>query len=183
MNELFTFMLERQGRFYAKHPKPYLGLVNAASKRSAGVILLKLLVASQDQERLKSNFPQNLDTPFLAALNSLAVDLEVNVVARCAGLIECVQNDPAPSSHFPETFAHGELIRASMREVRFIHRSVQDCLIENENGAILFRTAHIAEQDALKRLMTASAIRRFINANHSNMDMTFRYARKIYTGF
>ncbi|KIW87007.1 uncharacterized protein Z519_12304 [Cladophialophora bantiana CBS 173.52] len=88
MNELFMFLLERQDTFYAKHPKPYLRLVDVATRGHTKLTLFEMLVASQEQETLRCYFPDNLDTQFLVSLDAMAENFEANVIARCAGLVE-----------------------------------------------------------------------------------------------
>ena len=46
MNDLFQCLLERQDKFYRKHPKPYLRLILTAARHDINVTMLELLLAS-----------------------------------------------------------------------------------------------------------------------------------------
>ena len=185
MNELFTFLLERQDTFYAKHPKPYLRLLDVASKKNNQVTVLELFIASEDQEKVRSRFPVNLvdddHDEYSAALDSSVVDLEVNVVARCAGLVECTHNS-LRGRPFPDTYPYKNLAKMRDTKVKFIHRSAQDFLAEGEKGSALLQSCSISEQDALKRLMTASALTYLINRVDTDVDTPLYYARCIHGG-
>jgi hypothetical protein len=160
MNELFTFLLERQDKFYAKHPKPYLRLLDVATKNDPGVTVLELFIASENQDIVRSRFPvkpDDNDDEYLAALNNSAVNFEANLVDRCAGLVECKQKR-FRCPKYDDAYPYENLARLQDMEVNFIHRSVQDFLAEGEEGIALLRSYSISEQDAWKRLMTASAL-------------------------
>jgi hypothetical protein len=177
MNELFTFLLERQDKFYAKYPKPYLHLLDVATKKDKYVTVLELFIASEDQEKVTSRFPVKLDDnddKYLAALNSSAVDLEANVVARCAGLVECTHLPPFKEP--PETYPYKNLSRMRDMRVTFIHRSVQDFLAEGEEGIALLQSCSISEQNASKRWMTAMALLFLTNSNDTNVDRPLSFA-------
>ncbi|KIW25765.1 uncharacterized protein PV07_08919 [Cladophialophora immunda] len=181
MNELFIFLIERQDKFYAKHPKPYLRLIDVATRKGMEASLLDVLVASQEQERLSCNFPDNLDAQFLTSLNAVAENFEASVVARCAGLVEFIEQstDSAHNPFFPETFAHKALARVKKLEAHFIHRSAQDFLVDSESGAALLRSCNISEQEAFRRLMTASAVIFFLNDNHETPFRILEAAEEI----
>ncbi|KAK5459592.1 hypothetical protein LTS15_003721 [Exophiala xenobiotica] len=176
MNELFKFLLERQDKFYAKHPKPYLHLLDVASKKEEHVTVLELFIASEDQDKVRSCFPVNLEdgVDYLAALNNSAVDLEANLVARCAGLVEC-KNAPHVLE-FPDTYSYKNLSRTRVMVVRFIHRSARDFLLESESGRALLQSCSISEQDALKRLTTALALLFLADSNEQWLRRPLRYA-------
>lgn len=88
MNELFASLLERQDRFYAKNPKPYLALVQASTKNYQQISLLDLLLASHRHEILMSRLTSNVDSEFWNELDAEANHLETSVVVRCANLVE-----------------------------------------------------------------------------------------------
>ncbi|KAK7894477.1 hypothetical protein LTR67_006238 [Exophiala xenobiotica] len=176
MNELFTLLLERQDKFYAKYPKPYLHLLNVATKKDMHVTVLELFIASEDQDKVRSCFPVNLedDVDYLAALNDSAVDLEANLVARCAGLVECTYCPPELG--LEDTYPYKNLSRMRVTVVRFIHRSAQDFLIEGESGRALLQSCSISEQDALKRLTTALALLFLTDKNDHMIRRPLRFA-------
>ncbi|KIW27859.1 uncharacterized protein PV07_07560 [Cladophialophora immunda] len=154
MDDLFTLLLERQDRFYAKDPKPYLRLINTAISDGCDINLLDLLLASSDQEKLMSNFPSNLLPCCLAISNLATVDLKANVVARCACLVEYYDSTDVVGK-FSESFSYESLVKSYRTGVRFIHRSAQDFLLENDRGAELVNACRISEREARQRLLLA----------------------------
>ncbi|KAK5272204.1 hypothetical protein LTR99_010692 [Exophiala xenobiotica] len=173
MNELFTLLLERQDKFYAKYPKPYLHLLDVATKKNEQASVLELFIASEDQDKVRSCFPVNLekDVDYLAALTNSAVDFEANLVARCAGLVECTYRGRG----LPDIVPYENLARMRVLEVRFIHRSAQDFLIESESGRALLHSCSISEQEALKRLTTASALS-FLSDDYGSLKSPLHFA-------
>ncbi|KIW20683.1 hypothetical protein PV08_01260 [Exophiala spinifera] len=152
MNELFEFILKRQDRFYLKYPKPYLLLLDAAVHIGAYPSLLQLLLAARDLDVISAQVANGPDSEFLADLNESARNLEINIVASCAGLVETERDrDPMEAPYIC-------LVEASCVGLRFIHRCVQDFLLESESGAHFLRSCGVPKKDALKRLMTASAL-------------------------
>lgn len=173
LQDLFMLLLERQDPFYAKHPKPYLYLIYVASTKYRRAYqdftLFEFLVAASARAEFISGFPQTLDDSVWASLASEAVALTANVVARCANLIELVpveQEDRSDS----EDFAHDELSIADQFQVRFIHRSALDFLVDNEKGAALLRSYNMTEQEAVIRLMIASVTRFLVHSASSNIE-------------
>ena len=172
MNDLFGSLLERQDRFYAKHPKPYLHLINTAIKadsslpmQSKSLTLLELLLALQDQENLKSSFPDHLDA-LLEPLELLAADLEANMIVRCAGLVECADRSELwGRAKFSAAFPYEALSKAHEKRIHFVHRSAQDFLLETERGGAFLQTCGISDEDVFKRLLLARAIILIINKN------------------
>jgi hypothetical protein len=181
MNELFALMLERHDRFYTKHPKPYLRLISVIATKTDidfSPTYLELHIASQDQQSLVSNFPNHLDSSFLAALDTSAIDLEANVAASCAGLVESFSlYEVLPQ--FPTTFPYKALAHAHNRMICFIHRSAQDFLVDSEKGAAFLQSSGISEQDALKRLLTAATVSCLINANDKDLLEPLQYGEYI----
>ncbi|ETI21132.1 hypothetical protein G647_07476 [Cladophialophora carrionii CBS 160.54] len=158
MNDLFALLLERQDKFYLNHPKPYLRLIDVAIKNGRSINLAELLVASQDQQKLRSDFANDLVADSHAELNALAVvGLDTNIIARCAGLVEC-KRDYFYGPRTLETMSYTGLAKAWGVGVRFIHRSAHDFLIESKRGAALIQSIGMSEQDALQRLTTASTV-------------------------
>ncbi|OCT46197.1 hypothetical protein CLCR_01046 [Cladophialophora carrionii] len=159
MNDLFTFLLEKQDTFYAKHPEPYLALIHAATKAHLDITSFELLLASSGREQLKEFFESGLNDSRLAALDTLVSNMEVNIVARCANLVETGRDTSENlSPKFPAEFSYESLDKARTTTIRFIHRSAQDFLVESEKGAALLQSCGIAEQDAVKLLMLSSAV-------------------------
>ncbi|KIW42143.1 hypothetical protein, variant [Exophiala oligosperma] len=152
MNDLFEFMLKRQDRFYLKHPKPYLPLLDAAVQISAYPSLLQLLLASRELDVISSQVINGPDTELLTELDESARNLETNVVANCAGLVE-IERD---LDRMEAVYEH--LVEASGVGLKFIHRCVQDFLLESEVGAHFLQSCNVPREDATKRLMTASAL-------------------------
>lgn len=189
MDDLFSLLLERQDKFYANHPKPYLQLIAAStanlqeSRRSINeeANLLELLLAAQDQKELMSRFPGKFDDAFVENTEELAVGLEANIVARCAGLVECTyaSSDSLYEDDAWENFPHKSLAKAAYTHARFIHRSAQTFLLESKKGAALMSICGISEQDALLRLMLASAIRIIISREIVDIDRSLHFARTI----
>ena len=178
MNELFTFLLERQDKFYAKYPKPYLFLLDVAAKNGESVTLLQLLLASEKQDFLLSDFPNNLDD-YLASLNPAAVNLDANIAARYAGLVECFERPLRRESELPSTFPHEALRKVYGIGACFIHRSAQDFLVDSEKGASLLQSCGISGQDALRRLMAASAVQFLLEDQERSLHTPLTWARLI----
>ena len=162
MYELFNHLLERQDKFYGKHPQPYLRLIDTATRTRFGthntqsyLTLFELLVASSAHESLLLGFPDSPDRSFVASLASKVAALEATVVARCVNLVEIIEDPPygkaLRAQHVPE-----ELTKADNLVVRFIHRSAQDFLVDSNQGANLLRSCEMTEQSAVIRLTTAS---------------------------
>ncbi|KIX97512.1 uncharacterized protein Z520_06964 [Fonsecaea multimorphosa CBS 102226] len=186
MNELFTFLIERQDTFYAKHPKSYLRLIEVTVRNKLGPLsLLEVFVASQEPEMLSCNFPDNLNAQFLARLDAMAENFEANAVVRCAGLVEVSEQDI--DGYFPETFPYKALDRVHRLRAGFIHRSAQDFLVDSERGAALLQACGISELEALRRVMTARSVIFLVNDNSSSDASILRAARQIkgasWTGF
>ncbi|KIW98590.1 uncharacterized protein Z519_00251 [Cladophialophora bantiana CBS 173.52] len=190
MHKLFTSLVERQDKFYAKDPKPYLRLIEVATKRGdnnnhgAGAFLtfFELLVASSAQEEFISRVPKSLDASLLASLDSQAPDLKANVVVRCANLAELVPNRSDLQS-YPKEFAYKELVNADSLEVRFIHRRVQDFLTDSEEGAALLRSYNMTEQNAVIRLTIASVTRFLATPYMSRVGKSLKWESLIEAGF
>lgn len=180
MHGLFECMLKRRDKFYSKHPKPYLHLINTATGCGEPITVLELLLASHEHERLRSSFPDQLDA-HLASLDALAADLEVDIVARCAGLIEWVEPDSEPrrSICLSETSHHRALVKAHKRELRFIHLSAQDFVLETELGIGLRQTCGISDQDAFKRLLLARATIFLINTHDLDEESVLSWVDRI----
>ncbi|KAJ9605208.1 hypothetical protein H2200_010598 [Cladophialophora chaetospira] len=185
MYELFRFLLERQDKFYAKHPKPYLRLIEVATteRRSRSpysenfLTLLELLVALSAQEDIISPFPESHDVSLLAALESKAAALKANLVARCANMIELL-----PRWHkadiYSDAFPYRELADAHNVEIRFIHRSAADFLVENDTAVTLFHSCNLTERDATIRLMIAS-IFSFLVDEQTDVKKSLQFGRLI----
>ncbi|EXJ54039.1 hypothetical protein A1O7_09376 [Cladophialophora yegresii CBS 114405] len=178
MNDLFTFLLEKQDTFYAKHPKPYLALIYASTKAGQEVSSLDLLLASSGHEQLKEYFASGLNDSRLAALDSSASNLEANIVARCANLVEYDRQHLLDYTHpkFPAGRPYKSLNIARLTVFRFIHRIAQDFLVESRKGAALLRACGIFDQDALKLLMLSSAIISAVHVPDPIAQRPLRYA-------
>jgi hypothetical protein len=171
MDELLIHLLKRQDAFYAKSPKPYLGLIAAATTVGCNITLLELLLASQEQNKLAANFPDKLPANFQDNLLQFcqdlsdvsAVDPAINMVARCAGLVECVNDE----RYHPKAGHHESLVTLQRMNIRFIHRSVHDFLFESAPRDV----RGISDEEAFKRMVSASAIYSIIN----------NYEREYYT--
>jgi hypothetical protein len=185
MNDLFTFLLEKQDEFYAKYPKPYLAIIHASRKASYTITALELLIASSGHEQLKEMFRSGLNNSHLTALDSLASNFEVNVVARCGNLVEFSLWDywDYPRPEFPTEFFYGSLDKTKSMNVRFIHRSAQDFLVESERGVALLQSCGISDQNALKVLMLASTIISTIDASDQSAIRAIRYGSRIQRDF
>ncbi|KAJ9605379.1 hypothetical protein H2200_010036 [Cladophialophora chaetospira] len=180
MNELFTFMLERQDKFYAKRPKPYLALVLAATEVTEELTLLDLLLGSQYQTTPVSAFPKSLDASQLASWDRLAIALEANVVARCANLVECyVLHESPQHTRFPDSFPYEHVSRAHNTAVRFIHRSARDFLVESEGGVAFLQSCRMSDEDALRKMVLASATSFLANTAWKNPGRLLKFARGI----
>ncbi|ETI19492.1 hypothetical protein G647_09326 [Cladophialophora carrionii CBS 160.54] len=185
MNDLFTFLLEKQDTFYAKHPKPHLALIHASTKVDMTINSIDLLLASSGREQLKEFFESGLNASRLAALDTLASNMEVNIVARCANLVEFDREDIwyHSSPEFPAEFSYESLEKARTTNIRFIHRSAQDFLVESEKGAALLQSGGIAEQDAIKLLMLSSAVISTIDQSDVSAERVFAYGSDIRREF
>lgn len=176
MNDLFGLLLQQQDKFYTKHPKPYLCLLNIATMAREAPSLLELLIASQEQARLASDL-NNLNAEFLASLDSAAMELEENLVARCAGLVEVVATTSSRQLRFPKAFPFEAIVKSHGREARFIHRSARDFLLDSERGGAFLRSCSVSDQDALKRLMMASAVTFRINDWDERISRPLEFGR------
>jgi len=181
MNELFTALLERQDGFYAKHPKPYLPLIQAITKvrpnyRNPNMSLFHLLVASHRHETSILEFASNLKDQHWLDLEKEAVHLESNLRARCAGLVEVhpqtlrVETGGGNFTSLPDYFPHKALLQADGLVANFIHRSVLDFLIENEKAKCLLQSCQMSEDDALVHLTAASALKFVVTRFSYEMD-------------
>ncbi|KAJ9634793.1 hypothetical protein H2204_006026 [Knufia peltigerae] len=180
MNDLFEFMLKRQDRYYVKHPKPYLLLLNAAVQADSSPTLLQLLLASRDLESIKSQITNGPDANFLTDLNESARNMEINVIANCAGLVETERTYHSVGASYEY------IVEAAFVRLRFIHRSVQDFLLESESGVQFLRSSKVPKDDAFKRLMTASALVSVMNraflSFYKAFDESLHYAGSIPSG-
>jgi hypothetical protein len=173
MNELFTALLERQDRFYAKNPKPYLALVQASTKIEGLVPsrqpfdLFELLLASHRYEILMPRLASNVEDEFWKDLDAEANHLETNIVVRCAGLVQVYDHKELEYRviEFPQEFPHKALVRVGKLVARFIHRSVQDFLQENDKAKTLLRSCQMSDDDARLHLTAASALKYVVNNN------------------
>ncbi|EXJ92044.1 hypothetical protein A1O3_00594 [Capronia epimyces CBS 606.96] len=78
MHDLFTHLLERQDDYYAKHPKPYLRLIDFACRNGLVLSLLDLGVASQPLEDLLL-VPEKPGDHYFSTLNDMVVGLEATL--------------------------------------------------------------------------------------------------------
>ncbi|KIW63158.1 hypothetical protein PV04_10026 [Phialophora macrospora] len=185
MNDLFTFLLEKQDKFYAKHPKPYLAIIHASIKAKQNPTLLELLLASYGRGKLTEFFGSGLDPSCLTALDSLALNFEANVVARCGNLVEFgeLASWLQPRLEFPPELSYESLKKAARMEIRFIHRSAQDFLVETEEGAALLQSCGVSDQDALKLLMLSSAVISTIDLSDQSAGRASIYGSHIQRDF
>ncbi|KAK5053339.1 hypothetical protein LTR84_002313 [Exophiala bonariae] len=183
MNDLFAFMLERQDRFYAKHPKPYLSLIYASHYPLEDPTILELLLASQSETELTSDYLKTSDAARIASWESLAIDLEANILARCASLVEFYARDILSYTSFPGSFPYRQLSKANKTAVRFIHRSARDFLAESEGGVNFLQSCNISVQDAIRRLTFASIIAFSLNTDEVSSQRPLRNASSIQAEF
>lgn len=174
ISDLFRVMLQRQDGFYRTHSKPYLRLIDVAANVDVRrdttrphkfwgwptVTLFDLLVASEEQAGLMSKFRGNLHCELWPSLNAVAANLEANIVARCAGLVEVFFAIPFEDSdlELPEYTSFKDLHKATRLGVRFIHRSAQDFVRESEEANLVLESCNISDADAAGRLTIASAL-------------------------
>lgn len=177
MNELFMALLQRQDKYYVKNPKPYLSVLQVFTQifntTVAPFNLFDMLVVIHRHETSMTDSTLELDLQSLLALENEAVHMMANMVARCASLVEIHQsysniwNNLKP---FAEDFSYKALAQACELTVSFIHRSVQDFLLENEKAQYLLQSCRMSEDDALFQLTAASALRYVLNKEQFNFQ-------------
>ncbi|KEF56551.1 uncharacterized protein A1O9_06739 [Exophiala aquamarina CBS 119918] len=175
MNEFFRTLLERQDKFYAKHPKPYLFILQVVTQqpmhlRPTGFTLFDMLLISRKHEILASDFTSNLENQYWLALEREAVRLKANVVASCAGLVEVITGK-VPRG-LPWDFPHKALGQVDKQPVRFIHRSVQDFLLEDNTAHSLLQSSGMSEDDVIFSWTAASSLRFIAEPRSSHMEIS-----------
>lgn len=167
MNELFEHMLLRQDRFDTKHPKPYLRLVDFASTNlNKKLTLLDILIASQGHDELDSVICERRWEDYAPLLDKRAADFETNVLARCAGLIECSDRRDMhrhERTALPVDTPHAKLKHLDRSRVRFVHRSAQDFLRESSKEVSARVFGAFSNEDVVSRVLDAAIIRFCMN--------------------
>ena len=181
MTELFRYMLLRQDKLYAKRCKPYLQLIDFASRIGKQATMLELLVATLPPTRRPkwSEVSGKFDVGFLSYLDEQLDGLGQRIESTCTGLVQCL----APSENKPVRFhrywtklrsspAFDRLDDAVDAPVVFIHRSVQDFLREDEGGAAYHQRFKLTDDDAASMLMEGAAYPLFFS--NEKLDGRFR---------
>ena len=176
MSELFRYMLVRQDKLYAKRPKPYLRLVDFAMSIDRQTTLLELLVATLPPARCPkwSEWSGKFEVGFLSYLEERLDGLGPRIASTCTNLVQCLapidytyrvklKSDPS----FPR------LDDAVNTPVVFIHRSVHDFLLEDEDGADHYQKFKLTDDEAAKLLMAAAACPLFFSNEKLGSGLNF----------
>ena len=161
MIQLFEHLLQRQDKHYVRNPKPCLRLIDFALTKKMDPTLFGVLIASQPQEDFPPIRPGQAWDAFVSTMDSDAANFDTNVVFRCAGLVEVCP----PSGGFgfiPEHDPHANLVRLDHTKVRFIHRSVQDFLLETSGATSSLLPRALPNDEAASRFLGAELFRSLI---------------------
>ena len=176
MTELFRYMLLRQDKLYAKRRKPYLQLIDFASRIGQQATRLELLIATLPPTRRPkwSEASGKFDVGFLSYLNEHLDGLGQRIESTCTGLVQCLAS-PRHRRYWAAQKSNPTFARlddAVEAPVVFIHRSVQDFLREDEGGAAYYQSSKLTDDDAASLLMEGAACPLFFS--NEKLAATFR---------
>ncbi|OQV04008.1 NACHT domain-containing protein [Cladophialophora immunda] len=160
MTEMFKYMLLKQDKLYATRPKPYLQLVDFASRIEETTTVLELLIATLPPARSPkwSQLCGKFDIEFLSYLEEQLDGLGPRIEATCVGLVQCHLRPFQHKYGIPmESHPIFPRLAESMRtEVQFIHRSVHDFLREDQGGAAYYQRFSLTDDEAASMLMAGA---------------------------